>query len=195
MLLLPLFTIALVKEIHFTPSNKCADLVMRQLDKAKERVRIAMYSLTDKQIIEKINKTAKRGIIISLIAECNDYNEFLEKIDIMRDIDNIICDKRSAYEHNKFMIVDDTQVVTGSYDWTEHARENSENCLLIEDKDYIYRDRFFYLVFEFYNEFDIDFCINFLRKKKSIRKPFSKDDIHGIEIFCQQKLEYHNLEL
>ena len=37
--------------------------------------------------------------------------------------------------HNKFCVIDNTWVITGSYNWSDKAETNYENILLLENKD------------------------------------------------------------
>ena len=50
--------------------------------------------------------------------------------------------------HNKFAVIDDKSLITGSFNWTQTAEErNEENLLIISDKNTIgqYQQRFEYL--------------------------------------------------
>ena len=67
-----------------------------------------------------------------------------------------IDSKEERLMHHKFMIVDRTLVVTGSFNWTKAAaNDNRENVIVVDDKYFIdkYSEEFKKLMDEFpYNE-------------------------------------------
>lgn len=50
----------------------------------------------------------------------------------MNYITNLITD--TALMHNKFTVIDNRKLITGSYNWTINANSNNENIFVIEDK-------------------------------------------------------------
>ena len=57
----------------------------------------------------------------------------------------VFIDDQPAIAHNKIIIVDDSIVLTGSYNWTRAAElRNAENLLIIRDKELVrqYEDNF-----------------------------------------------------
>ena len=52
----------------------------------------------------------------------------------------IIIDQTLGIAHNKIMIIDDTHVITGSFNWTHSAQtRNAENVVVIRGQDYCKR--------------------------------------------------------
>src|SRR5690606_40429761 len=49
-------------------------------------------------------------------------------------IGNINDGSKDRFMHNKFCIVDDFAVITGSYNWTFKARLNDENIIIIKNQ-------------------------------------------------------------
>ncbi|MDR2526778.1 MAG: phospholipase D-like domain-containing protein [Rickettsiales bacterium] len=185
-----------VKEVYFAPGNDCADLVIRQLDKAKISIDIAMFEITDKQIINKIKEVSKNGVKTKIILDGFFKDTVFDELENVR----VKFDMKDEYEYSEFMIVDDTQVVTGGYNWSESEKNNSANCLLIEDKDKIYKNRFLYLWHDYYDALGLDFCIDIFYKVR--KENFNTDkiiDLYGISPSyivdtCYENLEYHNID-
>lgn len=64
---------------------------------------------------------------------------------LKKGIKDIRISSNNYIMHNKFAIIDDKIVITGSYNWTASASErNDENLLIIHDEDIakIYTDKF-----------------------------------------------------
>ena len=65
-----------------------------------------------------------------------------EKIKMSIDRTN----KKHKLQHNKFAIVDDVGVVSGSYNWTVNASKyNAENCMLFDQTNKEFSNQFEYL--------------------------------------------------
>ena len=136
-----------VINIYFTPSNDCENLVINQIKEAKDSIDIAIYSITSKEIVEAIKNAYDNNIKVQIIA---DKLQSKGKSSLVKEIIEykipLRINKKHRIEHNKFTIIDDKFVITGSYNYTNNAKKNnSENCLLIEDYLMNYKDRFNYL--------------------------------------------------
>ena len=45
----------------------------------------------------------------------------------------VFISEEGGFAHNKIIIIDSAIVITGSYNYTEHAKQNEENFLVIHD--------------------------------------------------------------
>ncbi len=136
--------VGIVKEIYFTPSNDCEKLLINNINNAKDNINIIIYSITDKDIVKALKDAYDRKIEIKIIADRLQSRNKSSKVKELIDYGiPITISKRYRIEHNKFSIIDDKLVITGSYNYTTNAKKyNSENCLLIEDNNFKYKTRF-----------------------------------------------------
>lgn len=113
--------------------------ILEELDKATERIVVAVYWFTNQTLFEKLMDKVEKGLIVELIIH-NDYInnretglKFQNFIDIggnffFSDIHNPM--------HNKFAIIDNKTLINGSYNWTYYAEDrNRENVLLIKEEE------------------------------------------------------------
>jgi phosphatidylserine/phosphatidylglycerophosphate/cardiolipin synthase-like enzyme len=119
----------------FTPGENCTDLIVKQIDQAKTSLYIQAYGLTSKPIIEAIGNAKSRGIEIKMILDKvnetkqGDGARYLKSKDI-----EILIDNKVAIAHNKVMIIDGKNIITGSFNFTKSAQDkNAENVLIILD--------------------------------------------------------------
>jgi len=129
----PLFASELVT--CFTPGENCTDLIVKQINQAKISVYVQAYGLTSKPIIESIANAKSRGIEIKMIldkvneAKQGEGARYLTGKDI-----EILIDNKVAIAHNKVMVVDGKNIITGSFNFTRSAQDrNAENVLIILD--------------------------------------------------------------
>ena len=114
------------------------------LKNAMREIRIAMAWFTSSEIFDTMLECCQKGIKIDLILlnDANnfmnyapDFNEFIKAGGILR-----IANRDIGLMHHKFCVVDDTVVITGSYNWTYNAETNNiENILITDDKDVIHQ--------------------------------------------------------
>jgi phosphatidylserine/phosphatidylglycerophosphate/cardiolipin synthase-like enzyme len=126
-------------------------LIIREIDKALNTIDLAIYSITNERIANKIKEIYDGSIKIRIIGDrlqSKVRNSKFQEL-VSYGIEAKLNQKHKI-EHNKFIVIDDNKVITGSYNYTESAtRSNSENCLLIIDETKKYKERFNWL-WEFY---------------------------------------------
>ncbi|MGN1063286.1 MAG: phospholipase D-like domain-containing protein [Alphaproteobacteria bacterium] len=134
----------------FSPSTACEDHIIALLNNAKKQIDIAVYSINNTQIVSAIKQAHKRGIPIRILTDKTQAANRSSKVwDLYNAGLNIRVHSKNKIEHNKFTVVDQDVVMTGSYNWTNPASlRNSENCLMIWDEPSTvaqYQERFEYL--------------------------------------------------
>mgnify|MGYP003332826027 CR=1 FL=1 len=119
----------------FTPGENCTDLIVKQINQAKTSVYVQAYGFTSKPIIDAIAKGKSRGIEIKMILDKTNETKQGDgaRYLISKDI-KILIDSKVAIAHNKVMIIDEKNVITGSFNFTRSAQDrNAENVLIILD--------------------------------------------------------------
>ena len=126
-------------EVYFSPNIK--KHLMAGIKNARESIDIAIYVFTDRDIAELLNKKAKEGVKIRvLFGETSD--EYSSSVDeylttaIYKKRDGIHRFESDGIMHDKFAIVDNRILITGSYNWTYSANaKNNENLIIIKNND------------------------------------------------------------
>lgn len=122
-------------EVFFSPKGGCTDAVVRELRKAKSSVYVQAYSFTNTDIAKALVDAHRRGLKVSIILdksqETEQYSEadFTSRAGIPTAIDAV-----HAIAHNKVMIIDETTVITGSFNFTTSAEQrNAENLVILHE--------------------------------------------------------------
>jgi len=123
-------------QIHFSPDGSPTAAVVRTLDSAAKSVLVQAYSFTSTPIASALKRAHDRGVVVNVILDSGQLSErytsatFLQRAGIPVWIDSL-----HAIAHNKVMIIDDSIVITGSFNFTKSAEErNAENLLIINSK-------------------------------------------------------------
>jgi len=134
-------------EVYFSLYDDPESIIIKNIDNANEFINIAMYAFTDREIAQAILIAKDRGVDIKIYLDRSQVNAKYSKSRyfINNVIKNIRISSNNYIMHNKFAVIDNEMVITGSYNWTASAGErNDENLLVIDDKNIIkeYQNQF-----------------------------------------------------
>ncbi len=117
----------------FSPGGGISKLIIKEIDGAKSSIDIAMYSFTRSDIAHALVNARKRGITVRIIMD--DGRAKTENSKSRFFLNNNFDQKLvEPTMHNKFAIIDDKLLITGSYNWTNSAESrNFENILFIRN--------------------------------------------------------------
>jgi phospholipase D len=119
--------------VCFTPNRQCQSFILREINEAKESIRLQAYSFTDKAIAYALVEAASRGIDVKINLDQSNMNDGRSAKDIL--ISNGVAvriDSPSGIAHNKVIIIDKSRLITGSYNFSQNAySRNVENMLIL----------------------------------------------------------------
>lgn len=111
-------------------SNKIQNAIQLELFKAKESIKIAVAWFTNELLLQPLILKLQNGVSVEIILNDDEINrggessldfiEFLQAGGVLRWNDS------KQLMHDKFCIIDNKIVITGSYNWTNKAEYNSE---------------------------------------------------------------------
>jgi phosphatidylserine/phosphatidylglycerophosphate/cardiolipin synthase-like enzyme len=138
--------ISLSVQVFFSPNGGARDAVLKELKGAKEEIDVAMYILTDRELSNALISARRRGVNVRVLLDGKSAEEigyskhhFLIERNVNVKLDNThitYADKYEGIMHNKFAIIDNETLITGSYNWTHSAEKlNDENLLIIKEDE------------------------------------------------------------
>lgn len=125
-----------IKDAFFFPSQESELKLCCYLNKAVKTMLVCVFTITNNNLADAIRDAVKRGVDVRVISddECmkmlgSDVKLlFDEGIPVRVDLD------AHAHMHNKFVVIDDYLLITGSFNWTKQAvNKNHENLIVIDD--------------------------------------------------------------
>lgn len=133
-------------QIYFTPGLDCENNIIKEINNAR-KIDIAVYSITNQNIVDAIINAKKRGAKIKVITDRLQSKGKHSLIEEIKDAGiPVVINSGHKIMHNKFAIFDDKSIVTGSYNWTNNAsNSNAENCIFFNQPDKEYSEHFKYL--------------------------------------------------
>ncbi len=133
-------------KVYFSPNGGCQDAIIREISKARRTIDVAMYDLTNREISQELIKAKEKGVWVRLFLDQGEGNgKYSKGRYLMSKGIEVRFYKEDGLMHNKFAVIDDKVLITGSFNWTVTAeRDNQENLLIITDEDAVreYSQRF-----------------------------------------------------
>jgi len=134
--------------IYFLPKDgkKAEKELVSLIKHSNEKIDIAMYSFTNRKILNALKSSARRGIRIRIVAdkESNKNQQYFSVVPLLKKLRNVrvhLISPKKGIMHIKLMIIDDRVVAFGSANYTYSAFHNNYEILYIND-DWTFTRRF-----------------------------------------------------
>lgn len=136
-------------KVLFSPEDGCEEELVSAIDDAERTIDAAIGGFTNIKISDALKKASRRGVVIRIFLGVKSSSSKLAEELECYDAGIKYCHKKIASLQNKFMIVDEKKVYTGSYDWTYlEEKENRESIMAIpyaksfgDEFNYLWNDK------------------------------------------------------
>lgn len=120
-------------EVAFSPNGSATDTVIKAINEAKKSIKVQAYSFTSAPIAKALLNAQKRGVDVKVILDkSQETAKYSSATFFANNNVPVKIDHDFAIAHSKVMIIDDVNVITGSFNFTKAAQEkNAENVLVI----------------------------------------------------------------
>lgn len=114
-------------------------VIVKQIGNANESILVAVAWLTDETIFNELCKKAMEGLDVQLILIKDHINSKKAPFNHNRlntcggRVYFIPAQMDGSIMHHKFCVIDNSTVITGSYNWSKKAALNDENIVVTED--------------------------------------------------------------
>lgn len=127
--------------------DRIASAIKEEINKATSNIKIAVAWFTNDTLFQAVLKCLERNVNVELVM----IDDAINRNELALDFSKFIALGGKLFfstqkkMHNKFCIVDDSVIMTGSYNWTLYAESiNWENLLVSDNSEIIskYREEF-----------------------------------------------------
>ncbi|WP_235375466.1 phospholipase D family nuclease [Candidatus Pantoea carbekii] len=127
--------------VGFSPYGNAQKVVLMAIHDAHEHIDIAAYGFTSKLISFALLEAHQKGIKIRVIGDKKANHGKYTAITFLRNKGiSVRLNGQYAIHHNKFIIVDNKSVQTGSFNYSQNAAyKNAENVVYIKNEPEIAR--------------------------------------------------------
>ncbi len=108
-------------DAYFCPEDNCKGKITEELNKAQESIHCAIYDVNENAVLDALkNKELK----VKLVTDKDNKNN-LQGIKTVKNYNT------EQLMHNKFCVIDNKTIITGSYNPTKKEANNTNNILII----------------------------------------------------------------
>lgn len=118
--------------VAFSPGDSLGTVV-GAIREARSTIYVAAYSFTSRPVAVELHNATQRKVQVFVIADATDAGKGYSAVRYLANQGvPVRTNARSAIQHNKFMVIDEVTVQTGSLNYTASAAQrNAENVLVI----------------------------------------------------------------
>lgn len=112
-----------------SPGQVVFNALIQDINAAQNSIDVAMYNFTSKDVSEALIQASNRGMAVRVVVD----SDALDRLDLPRFKKAgayVMGDRRESLMHNKFVIIDNRILWTGSLNLSASGAENDENVLV-----------------------------------------------------------------
>lgn len=119
-------------EVRFSPKGGCTETVVAEIKHARHEVLVLAYSFTSQAIARALVEAKLRGVHVEMVLDhSNETEQHTDLHFFIQEGLKPLIDPHHAIAHNKVIVIDSRTVITGSFNFTEHAEHNNAENLLV----------------------------------------------------------------
>lgn len=129
--------------VAFSPGDDCLDLIRDEFARARRKVDVCVFTITDDRIRAAMLDARRRGVAMRVISDNDKSMDEGSDIEPLRRAGvEVRVDQSEAHMHHKFALFDDARLLSGSYNWTRSAANyNQENVVVTAERAVVERFR------------------------------------------------------
>jgi len=123
--------------VYFTPPANAAAAIIHAIDASQSEVLVQAYGFTHNGIAQALVRAHQRGVSVRVLLDQKSDTANRYVIGVFTDAQiELREDGKHAIAHNKVMVIDQSTVITGSFNFTNSAAtRNAENFLVLRSAD------------------------------------------------------------
>lgn len=120
---------------YFSPGKQCAQKIIALLNRAKARIEICVFTISDDNISRAILAAHQRGVAVRILSDNDKANDLGSDIySLCENGIQVKIDTSPSHMHHKFAIIDRNTLINGSFNWTRSASNyNQENIVVTNE--------------------------------------------------------------
>jgi phosphatidylserine/phosphatidylglycerophosphate/cardiolipin synthase-like enzyme len=121
--------------VAFSPDGGGEQIIVNAINHAQHQILVQAYGFSNKIILGALVQAKSRGVDVRVIVDkSNDRGKYSGATYVANAGIPVWIDYKPSIAHNKVMIIDGKEVITGSFNFTAAAqRYNAENVLILDN--------------------------------------------------------------
>ncbi len=122
-------------KVAFSPDGGGEQIIVEAINNARHQILVQAYGFSNETILVALAQAKQRGIDVRVILDkSNDRGKYSGASYVANAGIPVWIDFKPSIAHNKIMIIDSKEVITGSFNFTASAQHhNAENLLILDN--------------------------------------------------------------
>lgn len=122
--------------VFFSPKGGAEKAIVSAIDDAKHEIRMQAFLFSNKPITEALIRAHKRGVKVTVLIDQKMVGKKPNTTNLILDAEiPTFFDTAHRTAHDKIIIIDDSTVLTGSFNFVKVAEtKNGENLIVLKSK-------------------------------------------------------------
>ena len=119
-------------EIWLLPHQNALKRLKDKIRKAQHTLQIALFTLTHPELVDEITEAKKRGVQVTVILDKHSSLGASSKAmqHLLKEGVNVLLSQGLQLMHHKLAFIDESELITGSANWTKSAFTKNQDCLI-----------------------------------------------------------------
>jgi phosphatidylserine/phosphatidylglycerophosphate/cardiolipin synthase-like enzyme len=124
---------------YFSPKQGSTNHIVGMIEMAEKSICVAAYSFTSEPIAKALIAAHHRGVDVKIVLDKSQRTAKYSSYFMLKELDvPTRINANYAIMHNKFLIIDDNVLQTGSFNYTKAAElNNAENVIILSNSKVI----------------------------------------------------------
>jgi len=106
-------------EVFFSPKGGCTEVIINEIENAKFSVLVQAYSFTSAPIAKAILEAHQNDVEVTVLLDSSQRTAQYSSATFFRNQGvPVFIDDAHAIAHNKIILIDDSAIITGSFNFT-----------------------------------------------------------------------------
>jgi phosphatidylserine/phosphatidylglycerophosphate/cardiolipin synthase-like enzyme len=126
-------------ELYFSPDENVEQRLVELITDSSQRIQFMAYVLTSDPIANELLAAHQRGVEVQGVVEATQADSLgSDYLRLLKAGLSVRRDSNPKSMHHKVILIDDSIVITGSYNFSKSAKErNDENLVILHDPDLV----------------------------------------------------------
>ena len=124
-------------EAFFSPEESIKEIILREVGTASSTIDLAIFEITSSDLGRALLNAKQRGVKVRIVTDSNHAKSKSSQVTYLIRAGipvKVLGGGKKGVMNHRFVILDGTRVMTGSYAWSETAEKwNYENVLFLKE--------------------------------------------------------------
>ncbi|MFA5975790.1 MAG: phospholipase D-like domain-containing protein [Elusimicrobiota bacterium] len=118
---------------YFSSEDDLQSRIVKTLDRCQTSLEIALYEFSSPRLTQAVERAAERGVFVRVLLDATPSRTSVKNNRFPNLEVRYLQGRRAGAMHHKFAVLDNQELMTGSFNWTRAAQYMNHENIIFED--------------------------------------------------------------